>query len=136
MKVPKRVQYGVILMVSIGMYANEGKYISILEISNMHHLPAKVLENVVMNLRFNNLVVGRRGCKNGGYRLAKSPQSITLADIIQALDDSMLGNRNIVCKHDSVEISIDRGFWRVVTQSISTIADSITLETIIESIKA
>lgn len=122
-------------MVSIAMFANDGKYVSIAEISTMHHLPTKVLENVVMNLRFNNLVVSRRGCKNGGYKLAKPPKDITLTEIIQALDNNMLCENNNTCKCDNIEVTINKGLWHKVNQSILGVTNNITLYSIIEQAK-
>ena len=48
-------------------------------------IPLRFLENILMQLRHAGLVESRRGAE-GGYRLARPAEEITLADIIRAID--------------------------------------------------
>jgi Rrf2 family protein len=54
-------------------------------ISKAQAIPSKYLENLLVDLRRARLVASQRGV-NGGYRLARSASSITLADAIRAID--------------------------------------------------
>jgi Rrf2 family protein len=134
MRISKRVQYGIIAMVSIAMQSKDDCYVSLLDISNSNDLPLKFLENIMVNLRLNDLVISQRGCKNGGYKLARSSNEITLTEILNALDNSIL------CKNthntNAIALAIDTVVWQEVNQSILTLTDSITLSTIVERIKA
>jgi len=48
-------------------------------------IPAKFLENILADLRRSGLVASQRGAE-GGYRLAVPAESITVADIIRAVE--------------------------------------------------
>lgn len=53
-------------------------------------IPLRFLENILMQLRQAGIVVSRRGAE-GGYRLAKPPEEITVADVIRAIDGPLAG---------------------------------------------
>lgn len=48
-------------------------------------LPVKFLENILVDLRRGGLVLSQRG-SDGGYRLARSPEEITAADVLRLVD--------------------------------------------------
>src|SRR5215212_637600 len=62
-------------------------------IARAQAIPAKFLENLLVDLRRARLVVSRRG-RSGGYRLARAASDITLADVIRAIDGPLAGVRD------------------------------------------
>ena len=56
------------------------------------HIPAKFLESILRSLRQSGIVVSQRGAE-GGFRLARSPNDITVADVIRALDGPLAAVR-------------------------------------------
>jgi Rrf2 family protein len=48
-------------------------------------IPVKFLENILVDLRRAGLVASQRGAE-GGYRLAKLPEEISIADVIRELE--------------------------------------------------
>ena len=59
--------------------------VSAREIARQSRLPLPVLMNILNALAHSGLVVSTRGAK-GGYRLARPPEEITLADLIGAIE--------------------------------------------------
>jgi Rrf2 family protein len=58
-------------------------------------IPLRFLENILVQLRHAGLVESRRGA-DGGYRLGRPAEEITLADVIRAIDGplgSVTGDR-------------------------------------------
>ena len=53
-------------------------------------IPLRFLENILLTLRHAGIVESRRGA-DGGYRLAKPADEITLADVIRAIDGPLAG---------------------------------------------
>jgi Rrf2 family protein len=53
-------------------------------------IPLRFLENILLQLRHAGLVDSRRGAE-GGYRLARPAEDITLADVIRAIDGPLAG---------------------------------------------
>jgi Rrf2 family protein len=51
-------------------------------------IPGKFLENILGDLRHARLVLSQRGSE-GGYRLARPAEEITLADVIRAVDGAL-----------------------------------------------
>jgi Rrf2 family protein len=54
-------------------------------LSRAQSIPLNFLENILRELRRAGLVHAQRGAE-GGYRLAQSPEKITVADIIRAVE--------------------------------------------------
>ena len=62
-------------------------------IAQAQGIPAKYLENLLADLRRARLIASQRGL-HGGYRLARPAASITLADVIRAIDGPLTGVRD------------------------------------------
>ncbi len=62
-------------------------------LASRQDIPPRFLEGILGQLRKAGLVVSRRGA-DGGYRLAKAPDEITVADIIRVLDGPLGAVRN------------------------------------------
>ena len=62
-------------------------------IARAQTIPSKFLENLLVDLRRARLVVSQRG-RVGGYRLARPASTITLADVIRAIDGPLAGVRD------------------------------------------
>jgi Rrf2 family protein len=63
-------------------------------IAQAQAIPSKYLGNLLADLRRARLVTSQRG-QGGGYRLARPAASITLADVIRAIDGPLAGVRDI-----------------------------------------
>jgi Rrf2 family protein len=55
------------------------------ELAETQHIPHRFLLNILADLRRHRIVTSRRG-PEGGWRLARPADSITVADIVQAVD--------------------------------------------------
>ncbi len=55
------------------------------EVSEAQNIPRRYLATILNDLRRAGLVTASRG-PEGGYRLAKNPELISLADVIRAVD--------------------------------------------------
>ena len=96
-------------------------------------VPEDYLEQLLGNLRRAGLVNTVRGAQ-GGYRLAKEPQEITVGDIIDAtegplsisdcLNDERCCQRSGQCR--------TRRVWEYLSTSINDVLQSITLRDMLE----
>jgi len=59
--------------------------VKIAELSERNDIPKKFLEQILLLLKSTGYVKSIRGTK-GGYKLAKSPESITLAEVIRLFE--------------------------------------------------
>jgi Rrf2 family transcriptional regulator, iron-sulfur cluster assembly transcription factor len=78
-----------ILTGQVGLAAQaEGKHVSLAEIARRQAVSLPYLEQLFVRLRRAGLVQSVRG-PGGGYRLARAPEDIRIADILEAVDESV-----------------------------------------------
>ncbi len=71
-------------MVQLGRHYGTGPA-SLAEIATDEDLPRAYLEQLVVSLRDAGLVTSTRGA-HGGYELARAPESISMGDVLRALE--------------------------------------------------
>jgi Rrf2 family protein len=62
-------------------------------IAEAQGIPVRFLENILAELRHAGLVLSQRGAE-GGYRLARPPAEISLADVIRAVEGPLASVRS------------------------------------------
>ena len=128
MKISTRIRYGARAMLELAYHYGEGP-IELKEIAKKENISLKYLEQVINPLRAAGLVKAVRGAK-GGYSLAKPPSEICLYDVVETLE----GPLNLLeCLRDSkvcqkVPSCVTRDIWQEVSEAISKIFYSVTLE--------
>jgi Rrf2 family protein len=98
------------------------------EIARAQSIPSKYLENLLADLRRARLVTSQRGLR-GGYRLARSAGSITLADVIRAIDGPLAGVRDEApedVSYPGAAASL-RDVWVALRASMRTVLEAVTL---------
>ncbi len=123
-------EYGVRLMVQLGRHAGTGPA-SLAEIAAEEDLPRPYLEQLAIVLRDAGLVTSTRGA-HGGYELARAPELITMAEILQALEGPIAP---MICVTDDPEhIGCDRTarctvnvLWVRIRDAIAGTLDAMTL---------
>jgi Rrf2 family transcriptional regulator, cysteine metabolism repressor len=128
MKISTKIRYGARAMVELASHYGEGP-IELKEIARKENISLKYLEQVINPLRASGLVKSIRGSK-GGYSLAKPPSEICLYDVVETLE----GPLNLLeCLCDAkvcqkVPSCVTRDIWKEVSEAISKIFYSVTLE--------
>jgi Rrf2 family cysteine metabolism transcriptional repressor len=79
-----KAEYGVRVMAHLAG-TDEAGPVPLAQIADAEGLPLAYLEHLVQRLRRAELVTSRRGA-HGGYALARPPASITMAEIVGALE--------------------------------------------------
>ena len=124
-------EYGVRLMVQLGRHFGTGPA-SLAEIAAEEDLPRAYLEQLVMSLREASLVTSTRGA-HGGYELARPPESISMSEVIRALEGPIAP---MMCASDDPEhaIGCDRSasctvniLWVRVRDAVAGALESMTL---------
>lgn len=92
MKLSSKTITAIKMFIDLGEHYEEG-FISLLDISKRKDLSKKFLEQIVPLYKNNGLLIGGRG-NQGGYKLSKSPNSITLKDIVYVTESSLSKSEN------------------------------------------
>jgi len=85
MKLSKRGEYGLKAMIELASVGSEARLLQIKEIAAREQIPPRFLEQILLTLRHAGLLRSRAGV-GGGYYLARSPEEITLGQIVRTLD--------------------------------------------------
>ena len=87
MHVSARVDYGMkaLMELTVAAFDDPTKMVKSESISRAQGIPTKFLENILRRLREGGIVVSQRGAE-GGFRLARDPGEVTVADVIRVLD--------------------------------------------------
>jgi len=132
MKLSTRGRYGIHAMYELA--ANHGGApVSIKALSEKHNIPEAYLEQLIAVLRRDELVVSIRGAQ-GGYKLSRSPEEITVGDVLRSLEG---GLKLIDCLEEEETCGKScacpsRIVWKKLSDGLNQIVDSITLKDMVD----
>lgn len=78
-------EYACLALVDLAENYKKGIYIKVEGISRRKSIPKKFLEQILLMLKRAGYVISRRGA-DGGYKLAKPPENISVAEVIRLMD--------------------------------------------------
>lgn len=90
-------------------------------------IPANYLVQILNDLRNAGLIQSRRG-KQGGYMLARSPEAITLADILRAVDGELLELSQKPAGESGLKVA---RAWEKVEAAVASTAGGISLASLV-----
>ncbi len=87
MKLSTRSEYACLALIDLAQHRDEG-FVSTPLIAERQGVPRQYLEQILLILKRAGYVRSRRGT-GGGYRLARDPASISMAEVIRLLDGAL-----------------------------------------------
>jgi Rrf2 family protein len=102
-------------------------------VADAQGIPLKFLENILVDLRQHGLVTSQRG-PAGGYRLDRPPESITVADIVRAVDGplaSIHGDRPEATEYRGAAEELQT-VWVALRASMRVVLEGVTLADVVE----
>jgi Rrf2 family protein len=134
MRVSSKAHYGLRMMIEFAKAYGMGP-VSLAEVSRKEHLPLAYLEQLAAHLRRGGLVESTRGVR-GGYRLTRSPASISVLDVVRVVEGEVAPVECVA--HDYVQGSCVReddcasqALWRRLKMSIDTVLSETTLNELV-----
>jgi len=85
MKLFAKTEYACIAVLELAQKYRDGKPVRIRQIAKQHGIPARFLVQILLQLKGAGLVTSTRGAA-GGYQLAKSPDKITLGEVMAVIE--------------------------------------------------
>jgi Rrf2 family protein len=86
MRVSAKAEYACVAMMELAATFNDPQPVRIKAIADAQGIPPRFLVQILLYLKKAGLVASVRGAA-GGYQLARPPENISLADIVNAIDD-------------------------------------------------
>lgn len=123
MRVSTRVEYGLIALMDIALHSENGSCVATWEIARRQNISKKYLEQILPQLRTGGFIKAQKGIR-GGYTLACSPGYVTLADILNALDISVLEEMEIPdSSGGTLDSIINICLWGKINSSLKKFAE-------------
>jgi len=85
MEITRAVKVALNTLVDIASHSKNGQLVSVPEIAHRLQVSNSRIELLLSPLRESGLVIGIRG-RSGGYQLSKDPRTITIKDIVLAMN--------------------------------------------------
>ena len=132
----RKTDYALLALASLARQTPAGT--SARSLAERLNLPLPVLRNILKQLANRGVLKSTRGTR-GGYRLARSPHQITLAQLLEAIEGPMRlarccsvpeGEEEAECRLE--ESCLIRGNMRRVHASLMQFLDEVTLEQLAE----
>ncbi|MCB1649728.1 MAG: Fe-S cluster assembly transcriptional regulator IscR [Pseudomonadales bacterium] len=131
MRLTTKGRYAVTALLDLAIHANEGP-VNLADISQRQGISLSYLEQLFAKLRRSELVSSVRG-PGGGYRLGKKAQAIRIAQIIDAVNESVDATK---CKGQGNcqqgETCLTHHLWQDLSEQIHDFLSSISLADLIE----
>lgn len=86
MKLSKKGEYALKALIELAINYDKGEAVTLIEdVATRKGIPQKYLEQILLGLKNDGILVSKRGV-GGGYTLSRPPESITLGQIIRAVE--------------------------------------------------
>ncbi len=126
MRVSAKAEYACVAMVELAARQNEKQPVQIKTIADAHGISPRFLVQILLQLKGAGLVASSRG-SSGGYQLTRTPDKITLGEIINTIDRSPQGHSALTVLPQSQVVQAVRGVWQQVNTQEERILAQTTL---------
>jgi Rrf2 family transcriptional regulator, cysteine metabolism repressor len=100
-----------------------GEPVKIAEIARRQRIPQKFLELILAGLKQGGFVESRRGAE-GGYMLARSPEAISVGEVLRFVEGPLQGRGGRQRRKADTPFT---GMWQEVDRAVSDIIDHRTV---------
>ena len=126
MKLSTKARHAITAMMDLAINDNY-KPVTLADISQCQGISLSYLEQLFAKLRKGGLVVGVRG-PGGGYRLSRSPNEISVAQVITAIDENVQPQQ----EHSELSVQFDdrcitHQIWDELSTKIYNYLDNVSL---------
>jgi Rrf2 family protein len=135
MRISAKAEYACVAMLELAANFADTQPLPIKAIAEAQGIPPYFLVQILLQLKTAHLVVSVRGA-SGGYQLARPPEDITLADVINVIDDRASTPRSALTKgRRSPAVGVLLGIWQEVQAEEQRALRRITLAELVRRIQ-
>jgi Rrf2 family protein len=126
MKISQKVEYAMRAMLELALRGDKEGVVCTADIARSQRIPVKFLELILVELRRAGLVTSQRGAE-GGHKLARDPEKISVGDIWRAIDGAVAERAGPRSKSGGEPF---RSVWDEVDKAVSGVVDNTTLASV------
>lgn len=134
MKISTKGRYGLEALLDIAIYG-DGESVSLKTISSRRDISQKYLEHIFIALKKKEIVTSVRGGQ-GGYKISKPIDEITVGEILRALEGSLAPvkciSENTKVKCEAYNKCVTKDVWIDIKDALDKAVDNITLKDLVE----
>ncbi|MFP6656804.1 MAG: Rrf2 family transcriptional regulator [Pirellulales bacterium] len=130
MRISAKTEYACIAVMELGNCYGAGDPVRVRDIAERHGIPARFLVQILLQLKAAGFVASTRGA-SGGYRLVRSPDEITLGEVmtvVEGADDTSASS----LQSSSRAAAVLRDSWQAARQAQAEVLSSITLTDLVD----
>lgn len=127
-KISTKGRYALRLMLDLTLHSGE-RCVSIKEISSRQGISEKYLEQIISALNRAGFLKSTRGAQ-GGYRLARRPQQITVGQVLRVMEGSLAPVDCVAAgapECPRAESCVTCEIWSKIRDAVDGVVDSVTL---------
>lgn len=125
MKTTKKTKYS--LRALVYMASNPEKKFNVKEISEKEEISKRYLEQIFLTLKKSGLIISSKGAQ-GGYLLARSSKEISVADVLDVMEDTQEADCCSNYNLETLESTLEREVWGKMDEKIKELTKNISLE--------
>jgi Rrf2 family protein len=133
MRISAKTDYAIRAAVEMASVSSDGRLVKAESVADAQDIPLRFLLGILNELRHAGIVESRRGT-DGGYRLARRPGDITLADIIRAIDGplaNVAGTRPEALRLSGSAAPL-QDVWVSLRSNIRAVLEHVTLADVVD----
>jgi len=129
MKISSRCEYACRAIIELALNANSEQPVTALTIASKRNIPGKYLVHILIQLKRAGIVRSVRGAQ-GGYVLCRPPENISLLDIVEAIEGTIIDLQPIE-DHADRDIA---PIWKDVAREVAKVLRSYRVRDIIDNV--
>ena len=123
MKISAKTEYACIAILELAIRHGSGEPVRMRDLADAHGIPSRFLVQILLQLKGAGLVGTTRGAA-GGYQLLRSPEQITLGDVMTIVEGEATPQSNVSV--DSPLVRALLAAWQDAHEKLSNSLHSIT----------
>jgi Rrf2 family protein len=133
-KVSAKTEYACLAMLELAAHFGSGEPVRIGKIADEHGIPSRFLVQILLQLKGAGFVASTRGA-SGGYQLIKSPDEITLGQVMTVIEGDESSTVSSATVGTGAMSRVLRSAWQEVAKAQRDTLSAITFGDLVSRIK-
>jgi Rrf2 family cysteine metabolism transcriptional repressor len=132
MKISAKDEYACLAVLELSLNYDPDLPIRVQDIAERQSIPVKFLFQIMQVLKRVDIVRSKRGT-DGGYVLARTPEEITVGDVIQSISGPFVQLSGNASEHGQRQATDQfTPIWEEVDQAIASVLNNVTFATLVQ----